>query len=61
MAALHFAGLFEEVRGPLLAVMRDLADSVGQNPRMSAAKIAGALVPCLPNSQATTHMHTSLQ
>lgn len=51
VAAVQFAGVFEEVRGPLLAVMRDLADSLGQNAHMCAAMLAGAMVPCLPIAQ----------
>ena len=51
MAAVRFAGAFEEVQAPLLGVMRDLAGSLGHNAAMCSAMLAGALVPCLSISQ----------
>lgn len=48
---MHFAGQYEEVQAPLLAVMRDLGGSLGQGAAMCAAMLAGAMVACLSISQ----------
>ena len=54
VAAIHFAGQYEEVQGPLLSVMRELAGSVGQGAHMCAGMLGGAMVACLSLSQVST-------
>lgn len=51
MSAVHFCGQYEEVQGPLLHLMRELANSVGQDAHMCAGMLGGALVACLSLSQ----------
>lgn len=52
MAAVRFAGSCEELAGPLLALVWELAVRPGAAQRACAAALAGALVPCLPLQQA---------
>jgi hypothetical protein len=52
VAAVRFAGSWEELAGPLLALAWELAVRPAPAQRACAAALAGALVPCLPLQQA---------
>ena len=51
VAAVRFAGSCEELAGPLLALVWELAVKPSAAQRTCAAAFAGALVPCLPLQQ----------
>lgn len=48
---MRFAGSCEELAGPLLALVWELAVKPSAAQRTCAAAFAGALVPCLPLQQ----------